>query len=136
MPVTAVAQIGGQVLAKVVILKVSAKLGRHFWQRPAVALEAEDWDRLPDRFAMDPAEYAPWRELVDALTELACNERTRAAMGAAGPRFARRFAWTTVVQELQAEYSAVIAAGRRATAPRIERSGRGEQHPDGRDENP
>src|SRR5271169_4422020 len=33
-----------------VILEVSAKLGRHFWRRPDVRLEAEDWDRLPVRF--------------------------------------------------------------------------------------
>jgi RNA polymerase sigma-70 factor (ECF subfamily) len=37
---------------KFVILEVSTKLGLHFWQKPAVALEAEDWDRLPDRFGM------------------------------------------------------------------------------------
>src|ERR1700745_2414739 len=33
-----------------VILEVSAKIGRHFWRRPGVPLDAEDWDRLPDRF--------------------------------------------------------------------------------------
>src|SRR6202008_585765 len=32
-----------------VILEVSAKIGRHFWRRPDVRLEAADWDRLPDR---------------------------------------------------------------------------------------
>jgi RNA polymerase sigma-70 factor, ECF subfamily len=52
---------------KFVILEVSAKLGRHFWQRPTVALETEDWDRLPDRFGMGPAEHAQWRGLIDAL---------------------------------------------------------------------
>jgi RNA polymerase sigma-70 factor (ECF subfamily) len=50
-----------------VILEVSTKLGRHFWQKPTVALDAEDWDRLPDRFGMDPAEHAQWRGLADAL---------------------------------------------------------------------
>ena len=50
-----------------VILEVSTKLGRHFWQKPTVALDAEDWDRLPDRFGMDPAEQAQWQGLVDAL---------------------------------------------------------------------
>jgi RNA polymerase sigma-70 factor (ECF subfamily) len=50
-----------------VILEVSTKLGRHFWQKPTVALDAQDWDRLPDRFAMDPAEQAEWNGLVDAL---------------------------------------------------------------------
>ena len=32
-----------------VILEVSAKLGRHYWRRPTVALDAQSWDRLPDR---------------------------------------------------------------------------------------
>jgi RNA polymerase sigma-70 factor (ECF subfamily) len=50
-----------------VILEVSTKLGRHFWQRPTVALQAEDWDRLPDRFGMGPADHTQWRGLVDAL---------------------------------------------------------------------
>ena len=30
--------------------EMSAKTGRHFWRRPDVPLEAEDWDRLPGRF--------------------------------------------------------------------------------------
>lgn len=42
-----------------VILEVSAKLGRHFWQRPAVAFGAEDWDRLPDRFGVRPRGARP-----------------------------------------------------------------------------
>jgi len=50
-----------------VILEVSTKLGRHFWQKPTVTLDSEDWDRLPDRFGMDPADHAQWRGLVDAL---------------------------------------------------------------------
>lgn len=50
-----------------VILEVSTKLGRHFWQKPTVALDAQDWDRLPDRFGMGPADQAQWQGLVDAL---------------------------------------------------------------------
>lgn len=46
---------------------MSTKLGRHFWQKPTVALDAEDWDRLPDRFGMDPADQTQWQVLVDAL---------------------------------------------------------------------
>lgn len=52
---------------KFVILEVSAKLGRHFWHEPTVALEAEGWDRLPDRFGLGPADQAQWQGLVDAL---------------------------------------------------------------------
>ena len=40
---------------KFAIFEVSAKIGRHFWRHPAVPLDAEDWDRLPDRFGADPA---------------------------------------------------------------------------------
>src|ERR1700748_793521 len=43
------------------IFEVSAKSGRHFWRHPAVPLDAEDWDRLPDRFGADPAQEAEWR---------------------------------------------------------------------------
>src|SRR5215510_2739323 len=35
---------------KFVILEVSAKVGRHFWRRPGVRMEAGDWDRLPASF--------------------------------------------------------------------------------------
>src|SRR2546425_7539665 len=46
---------------KFAIFEVSAKIGRHFWRHPAVPLDAEDWDRLPDRFGFDPAQEAEWR---------------------------------------------------------------------------
>jgi RNA polymerase sigma-70 factor (ECF subfamily) len=52
---------------KFVIFEVSAKIGRHFWRHPAVPLDAEDWDRLPDRFGFDPAREAEWRDLLAAL---------------------------------------------------------------------
>src|SRR5947207_5379294 len=52
---------------KFVIFEVSDKIGRHFWRNPAVALDAEDWDRLPDRFGFGPAHEAEWRDLLAAL---------------------------------------------------------------------
>jgi RNA polymerase sigma-70 factor, ECF subfamily len=52
---------------KIVIFEVSAKVGRHFWRNPGVPLDAEDWDRLPDRFGFDPARQAEWRDLLAAL---------------------------------------------------------------------
>ena len=52
---------------KFAIFEVSAKIGRHFWRHPAVPLDAEDWDRLPDRFGLDPAQEAEWRDLAAAL---------------------------------------------------------------------
>jgi RNA polymerase sigma-70 factor (ECF subfamily) len=61
---------------KFVILEVSAKLGRHFWQRPAVSFGAEDWDRLPDRFGMQPDEHAQQRELIAAVRRAVEQELT------------------------------------------------------------
>ena len=61
---------------KFVILEVSAKLGRHFWQRPAVPFDAEDWDRLPDRFGMRPDEHAQQRELIAAVRRAVEQELT------------------------------------------------------------
>jgi len=63
-----------------VILEVSDKIGRHFWQNPGVPLDAGDWDRLPDRFGFEPAREAEWRDLLAALrravdTELSPRQR-------------------------------------------------------------
>ena len=63
-----------------VIFEVSAKIGRHFWRHPPVPLDAEDWDRLPDRFGFEPAQEAEWRDLLAALrravdTELSPRQR-------------------------------------------------------------
>jgi RNA polymerase sigma-70 factor (ECF subfamily) len=67
---------------KFVVLETAAKVGRHFWREPTASLDAENWDRLPDRFGLDPGRQSEWRELLDALrdaidTEL--TERQRAA---------------------------------------------------------
>src|SRR5919109_2146345 len=61
---------------KFVVFEVSAKIGRHFWRRPGVTLEAEDWDRLPDRFGFDPAQQAEWRDLLTALRRAVDEELT------------------------------------------------------------
>jgi RNA polymerase sigma-70 factor, ECF subfamily len=47
-----------------VILEVSAKLGRHFWRHPSVALDADGWNRLPDRFGLQPEEHAVGSDLM------------------------------------------------------------------------
>ena len=52
---------------KFVIFEVSAKIGRHFWNNPAVPMDAEDWDRLPGRLGPDPARETERRELADAV---------------------------------------------------------------------
>jgi RNA polymerase sigma-70 factor (ECF subfamily) len=61
---------------KFVIFEVSAKIGRHFWRHPAVPLDAEDWDRLPDRFGFDPAQEAESRDLLTALRRAVDGELT------------------------------------------------------------
>ena len=58
---------------KFVILEVSAKIGRHFWRHPCVPLDAEDWQRLPDKFGFDPAQESERRDLLAAL-RLAVDE--------------------------------------------------------------
>ena len=61
---------------KFVVLEVSAKIGRHFWRHPGVRLDAEDWERLPDRFGFDPAQEAEWRDLLAALHRAVDRELT------------------------------------------------------------
>ncbi len=61
---------------KFAIFEVSTKLGRHFWQRPTVAMDGEAWDRLPDRFGLDPARLAEWRDVVAALRRAVDDELT------------------------------------------------------------
>jgi len=52
---------------KFAVLEVSAKLGRHFWQRPATTLRDGQWDQLPDRLGMGPDRLAEQAELLAAL---------------------------------------------------------------------
>jgi RNA polymerase sigma-70 factor (ECF subfamily) len=61
---------------KFVIFEVSAKIGRHFWRDPGVRLDAEDWERLPDRFGFDPAQEAECRDLLAALRRAVDEELT------------------------------------------------------------
>ena len=52
---------------KFVVFEVSAKIGRHFWRHPAGRWDAEDWDRLPDRFGLEPAREAEHKDLAGAV---------------------------------------------------------------------
>jgi RNA polymerase sigma-70 factor, ECF subfamily len=61
---------------KFVVLEVSGKLGRHFWQRSSVALDDVDWDRLPDRFGLSPADHAERRDLIAAVRRAVEQELT------------------------------------------------------------
>jgi RNA polymerase sigma-70 factor, ECF subfamily len=57
------------------VLEVSSKLGRHYWrQHPAARLDAEDWDRLPDRFGIDPGEQAAQAEMISAIRSAVDHE--------------------------------------------------------------
>jgi len=52
---------------KFVMFEVSTKIGWYFWRNPNLSMDAEDWDRLRDRFGFEPAEESEWRELVAGL---------------------------------------------------------------------
>ena len=59
-----------------VILEVSTKLGRHFWRTPTAPFESERWERLPERFVLDPAHYSEARDLIGALRRAVEQEIT------------------------------------------------------------
>jgi RNA polymerase sigma-70 factor (ECF subfamily) len=66
---------------KFVVFEVSGKLAGHIWRASGGSLDAEDWDRLPDRFALDPERELEWHELVVALRRAVdddLSERQRA----------------------------------------------------------
>jgi RNA polymerase sigma-70 factor (ECF subfamily) len=52
---------------KFAIFEVSTKIGRHVWRHPTTSIDTEDWDGLPDRFGLDPAEASESGALVAAL---------------------------------------------------------------------
>ncbi|WP_249416823.1 sigma-70 family RNA polymerase sigma factor [Streptomyces sp. TS71-3] len=52
---------------KFVILEVSSSLGRLYRRTQEVPMEAEEWERLPDRFGFDPAEQSGARDMAAAL---------------------------------------------------------------------
>ena len=56
---------------KFVIFEVSAKVGRHFWSNPAVAMDTEEWERLADRFGVDPALETERRDMARAVRRAA-----------------------------------------------------------------
>jgi RNA polymerase sigma-70 factor (ECF subfamily) len=61
---------------KFAIFEVSTKIGRHFWRHPNVPMDAEDWDRLPDRFGLEPAREAERRDLIRAVRRAVDEELT------------------------------------------------------------
>jgi RNA polymerase sigma-70 factor, ECF subfamily len=61
---------------KFVVFEVSGKMSRHFWRKSSIPMDAEDWDKLPDRFGFDPAHELEWRELMSALRRAVDQELT------------------------------------------------------------
>ena len=59
-----------------VILEVSSKLGRHFWRNPPVALDAEQWKRLPDRLGLDPHQHAEATAILTQVRHVVDTELT------------------------------------------------------------
>ncbi|MEY9951517.1 sigma-70 family RNA polymerase sigma factor [Leifsonia sp. EB34] len=49
------------------IFEVSTKIGRHYWQRRTLSLDAVGWDRLPDRLGLSPEEAGMAADLLAAL---------------------------------------------------------------------
>ena len=65
---------------KFVMFEVSTKLARHFWRSSRASDHDTEWDRLPDRFAIMPAEQAETQELLAALrraVETSLTDRQR-----------------------------------------------------------
>jgi RNA polymerase sigma-70 factor (ECF subfamily) len=52
---------------KFVMFEVSTKLSRHFWRSSRSTDHDTEWDRVPDRFGIAPAEQAEAQELLTAL---------------------------------------------------------------------
>ena len=66
---------------KFAIFEVSNKIGRHFWQTRTTPLDAGDWNQLPSRLGLDPAEHAQHQQLINAVRaavdqELSERQRT------------------------------------------------------------
>jgi RNA polymerase sigma-70 factor, ECF subfamily len=59
-----------------VILEVSSKLGRHFWRNPPVALDAGQWERLPDRLGIDPERHAEAAGILAEVRRVVDDELT------------------------------------------------------------
>jgi len=59
-----------------VILEVSAKLGRHYWRNPPAVLDAGQWERLPDRFGIDPQQHAETAGILAEVRRVVDEELT------------------------------------------------------------
>jgi len=92
---------------KFVIFEVSDKIGRHFWRNPGVRLEAEDWDRLPDRFGFEAAREAEWRDLLAALRRAVNTELSPGSVRCSSPSWSTPFPLDALVIELGSSRGAI-----------------------------
>lgn len=122
---------------KFVVVEVSSKLGRHFWKRPTVALDASDWNRLPERFGIAPDDQAARAEMISALRQAVTEELTdhqrvvfvalvvdqvplEALVSRMGTN--RNAIYRTMVDARRKLRAALAANGHLGNAPRSERS--------------
>ncbi len=65
---------------KFAILEVSAKLSRHHWSLTGTKVEhrldADTWQRLPDRLGVSPADVSGGRELIESVRRVVAQELT------------------------------------------------------------
>jgi RNA polymerase sigma-70 factor, ECF subfamily len=61
---------------KFAILEVSSKLGRHFWLRPELRLDAARWELLPDRLGVSPELAAQSADLFSEVRRIVTEELT------------------------------------------------------------
>jgi RNA polymerase sigma-70 factor (ECF subfamily) len=59
-----------------VILEVSGKLGRHYWRNPPVALDAGQWENLPDRLGINPQQHAEAAGILAEVRRVVQDELT------------------------------------------------------------
>ena len=59
-----------------VMLEVSSKIGRHYWRNPPVALDAGQWELLPDRLGIDPEGYAEAAGILAEIRRVVEDELT------------------------------------------------------------
>ena len=90
-------------------------------------MDAEDWDRLPDRFGVDPADHAQWQELIAALrravqSELTERQRRVFVAIVAQRRPARRPGHSSSARTATRIYKTMFDA-RRKFAPRLSLTG-------------
>jgi hypothetical protein len=52
------------------------KLGRHYWRNPPVALDTGQWERLPDRFGLDPVRHAESAAMLAEVRRVVRDELT------------------------------------------------------------